>query len=90
VIRYLTLRRQVVTTARRRRGRNRVNRTVNDAWRHTRNQRRIATPPDCTCTKTNDNITTDRTTDNRPVCRRVSLLTRMRDANGAANETISC
>ena len=45
VTRCLTLRRQVVTTARRRRGRSRVIRTVNNAWRHARNHRRIATPP---------------------------------------------
>ena len=38
VIRCLTLRRQVGTTARRRRGRSRVNRTRNDARRHARNQ----------------------------------------------------
>jgi len=90
VIRCLTLRRQVVTMARRRRGRSRVIRTVNDAWRHARNQRRIATPPDCTCTKAIDNITADRATDSRRACRRVSLLTSMRDVNGAADETISC
>jgi len=90
VIRCLTLRRQVVTTARQRRGRSRGIRTVNDAWRHARNQRRIATPPDCTCTKANDNITADRATDSRQACKRVSLLTRMRDVNGAADETISC
>ena len=71
VIRCLTLRRQVVTRVRRRRGRNRVIRTVKDAWRHVGNQRRMATPRDCTCTKVNDNITADSTTDNRRACRRV-------------------
>ena len=45
VIRCFTLRRKVVTAARRRRGRSRVNRTGNDAWRHARNQQRIAPPP---------------------------------------------
>jgi len=45
VIWCLTLHRQVGTTARRQRGRSRVNRTGNDACGHARNQRRIATPP---------------------------------------------
>ena len=90
VIRCLTLRRQVVTTVRRRKGRNRVIRTVKDAWRHARNQRRKATPPDCTWTKVNDNITADRATDSRRACSRFSLLTRMRDVNSAADERISC
>jgi len=81
VIRCLTLRRQVFTTARRRRGRSRVNRTGNDAWRHDRNQRRIVTPPDCTCTKAIDNVAADRATDSRRAGRRVSLLTRMKDVN---------
>jgi len=76
VIRCLTLRRQVVTTARRRRGRSTVDRTGNDAWR---NQRRIATPPDCTCTKAIDNVAADRTTGSKRACR-----TRMRDVNSAA------
>jgi len=89
VIRCLTLRRQVVTTARRRRGRSKVNRTGNDAWRHARNQRRIATPLDCTCIKAMDNVAADRTTGSRRACRRASLLTRMRDVNSAADETIS-
>ena len=56
MIQCLTLRRQVVTTARRRRGRSRVNRTGKDACGHARNQRRIATPPDCTCAKAIDNV----------------------------------
>jgi len=88
-IRCLTLRRQVVTTAQRRRGRSRVNRTGNDACSHARTQRRITTPPDCTCTKAIDNIAANRTTGSRRACRRVSPLTRMRDVNSAADETIS-
>ena len=56
MIQCLTLRRQVVTTARRRRGRSRVNRTGKDACGHARDQRRIATPPDCTCAKAIDNV----------------------------------
>ena len=44
VIRCLALRRQVVTMAQQPRGRSRVNRTRNNAWKHARNQRRIATP----------------------------------------------
>jgi len=45
-------------------------------------------PPNCTCTKTIDNVAADRATDSS--CRRVSLLTRMRDVNSTADETISC
>jgi len=77
VIQCLTLRRQVVTTARRRRSRSRVNRTRNDACSHARKQRRIATPPDCTCTKAIDNVAAGRITTSSRACRRVSLLTRM-------------
>jgi len=87
VIRCLTFRRQVVTTARRLRGRSRVNRTgnLNDAWRHARNQRRIATPPDCTCTKAIDNVAAYRIIVSKRACRRVSLLTRMKDVISAAD-----
>jgi len=81
--------RQVVTTARRWRGRSRVNRTGNGACGLARNQRRIAIPPVCTCTKAIDYVAADRTTGSRRACRRVSLLTRMRDVNSAADETIS-
>jgi len=88
VMRCLTFRLQVVTTARRRRCRSRVNRTGNDACSHARNQRRIATPPDCTCTKVIDNVAADRNTGSTRACRRISLLTRMRNINSAADETI--
>ena len=88
VIPCWTLLRQVVTTARQRRDRNRVIRTVNDAWRHTRKHRRMTTPSDCTYTK--DNITADRGTERKWACGRVSRLTKMRDVNGAADERISC
>ena len=90
VIRCLTLRRQVVTTAQRRRSRSRVNKTGNDACRHAREKRRIATPPNCICTKAIDNVAADRATDSRRAGRRVSLLTRMIDVKSAADETISC
>jgi len=36
-----------------------------------------------------DNVAADRTTGSRRACRRVFLLTRMRDVNSAANETIN-
>ena len=89
VIRCLTLRRQVLTTVRRRRSRSRVNRTRNDACGNARKQRRIATPPDCSCTKAIDNVAADRATGRRQSCRKVPLLTRMKDVNSAADETIS-
>ena len=39
--------------------------------------------------KAMDNIAVDRAIGSRRACRRVFLLTRMRDANSAADETIS-
>jgi len=61
----------------------------NDACNHARKQRRIATPPDCTCAEAIDNVAADRTTGSNRACNRVSMLTRMRDVNSAADETIS-
>ena len=88
VIRCLTLRRQVVAAARRQSGRSRVNRTGNVDCSNASKQRGIATPSDCTCIKAIDNVAADKTTGSRRACRKVSLLTRMRDIDSAADETI--
>jgi len=61
----------------------------NKTWRHARNQRRITIPPDYTYTRVIDNVVPDSVTDSRQTCSKVSLLTRMRDVNSAADETIS-
>jgi len=86
----LTLRSQVVTTARRRRGRSRAKGPWTTPEGILETSEGLPPPPDCTWTETNENITAYRVTDTRRTCRRVSLLTRMRDVNGAADETISC
>ena len=90
VIRCWTLRRQVVTSARRQRGRSRVKRTVDDEGMLVTSEGLPPTPPDCTRTEANENITAYRVIDGRRACRRGSLPTRMRDVNGAADEPISC
>jgi len=88
-IRCLASRRQIETATWRQRDRSRDNTAVNSASSLARGQRRIANPPDCTCAKAIDNVTTDRIAGNRRACTRVALLTRIRDVNSAADETIS-
>ena len=70
-------------------GRSRDNKPGNSASSPAREQRSIATPPNCTCTKAIDNDATDRIAGDRRACTRVSLLTKMRDVNSVADETIS-